>query len=274
MKIMYLGTGAAEGIPGTFCKCHVCMEAIKLGGPDLRSRSQALIDDKILIDLPPDTYAHYLIHKFDLPSIKHVLITHSHMDHFFPTELALRCEGFVHPPIDTLHLYGNETVEHAFYDCLKEESRARKYINFHRLVPFTPIDLDDYRVFPFKAKHDPKEECLFYGIEFQGQRLLYATDTGFFPDATWDYLKETKLYFDQVTVDCTTMQYREGSNHMGIPDAIDLHRELMSIGAISEKTIYVLHHFSHNGGYNHTELCKEAAKHNFQISHDGLTLTF
>ena len=31
MKIKYLGTAAAEGVPAIFCNCETCKEARKLG---------------------------------------------------------------------------------------------------------------------------------------------------------------------------------------------------------------------------------------------------
>ena len=45
MQLIYLGTAAAEGIPGAFCSCAICQEARRLGGRNIRTRSQALIDD-------------------------------------------------------------------------------------------------------------------------------------------------------------------------------------------------------------------------------------
>lgn len=48
MKIQYLGTAAAEGWPGIFCNCPVCREAVRRGGKNIRSRSQALVDDSLL----------------------------------------------------------------------------------------------------------------------------------------------------------------------------------------------------------------------------------
>ena len=48
MKLKYLGTAAAEGIPAMFCECNNCKEARRRGGRDLRTRSQALIDGKVL----------------------------------------------------------------------------------------------------------------------------------------------------------------------------------------------------------------------------------
>ena len=60
MKLQFLGTAAAEGIPGIFCQCAVCQEARRKGGRFIRTRSQALIDDRLLIDLNADTYLHTL----------------------------------------------------------------------------------------------------------------------------------------------------------------------------------------------------------------------
>ena len=48
MKITYLGTAAAEAIPALFCNCEWCRRAAANGGKDVRTRSQALIDDCLL----------------------------------------------------------------------------------------------------------------------------------------------------------------------------------------------------------------------------------
>ncbi len=56
MKIKYLGTAASEGVPSAFCNCDNCKLFRKVGGKNLRARTQALIDGKILIDFNEDTY--------------------------------------------------------------------------------------------------------------------------------------------------------------------------------------------------------------------------
>ena len=61
MKITFLGTAAAEAMPATFCNCKYCIEARRLGGKNIRTRSQSIIDGKLLIDLPADTYYHFLL---------------------------------------------------------------------------------------------------------------------------------------------------------------------------------------------------------------------
>ena len=60
MKITYLGTAASEGLPAPFCTCEVCRRAREAGGKSVRTRSQALVDESLLIDFPPDTYLHWL----------------------------------------------------------------------------------------------------------------------------------------------------------------------------------------------------------------------
>ena len=53
MKIKYYGTGDGYGIPEPFCSCRLCAYAREHGGKDIRTRSQAVIDD-IMIDFSKD----------------------------------------------------------------------------------------------------------------------------------------------------------------------------------------------------------------------------
>ena len=46
MKIKYYGTSAGAGIPEIFCNCRVCNYARENKGKDIRTRSQAVIDEK------------------------------------------------------------------------------------------------------------------------------------------------------------------------------------------------------------------------------------
>src|ERR1041385_5896031 len=87
MRIQLLGTGSAEGWPGLFCHCDVCRQSRQLGGKNLRSRTSALIDGKLKIDLPPDTHHHAMTHGLDMSAIKHLLFTHGHDDHCAGSEL-------------------------------------------------------------------------------------------------------------------------------------------------------------------------------------------
>ena len=59
MKLKYYGTAAAEGVPAIWCSCDVCKKSHKYGGRNIRTRSQALVNDRLLIDMPPDTLYHF-----------------------------------------------------------------------------------------------------------------------------------------------------------------------------------------------------------------------
>ena len=89
MKFQYLGTAAAEGIPALLCGCEVCTRSRKLGGRAMRTRTQAIIDDKLLIDFPADTLLHTHIHNIDLLGVNNCLITHNHGDHLYVAELEM-----------------------------------------------------------------------------------------------------------------------------------------------------------------------------------------
>ena len=118
MEIQYLGIAAAEGLPALFCSCEICQKARNTKGKELRTRTQSIIDGKLLIDFPPDSYMHALNYSLNMGKIQHLLITHSHMDHFFPVELIHRHEHFGHNAEGILHVYGNEAVEKAFFDAV------------------------------------------------------------------------------------------------------------------------------------------------------------
>ena len=275
MKLLYLGTAAAEGIPALFCSCPVCLEAREKKGKDIRSRSQALLDDKLLLDFPPDSYFHYVTSGFtapDLPAIRHLFITHTHEDHFFPADLCMRRHPYVaSDPIETLHVYGNEAVEQIIVNR-RETPKYTPCNDFRRAKPFEPIEVEGYRVTPLPALHNPKEECLFYAIEHGEKALLYAHDTGVFPESVWEYFLKAKLRFNLVSLDCTLMTRKDGKNHMGIPDCIEVRQKLVSIGAADTKTIFVLNHFSHNGGLNHDALCRAGEAEGFVVSYDGMEI--
>jgi phosphoribosyl 1,2-cyclic phosphate phosphodiesterase len=83
MKVKYLGTGAAEGWPEVFCGCQHCRKARIRGGKNIRTRSSVLIDDSMMVDFPPDSYSHVISYGLDFSRLKHLVITHSHQDHFF-----------------------------------------------------------------------------------------------------------------------------------------------------------------------------------------------
>ena len=281
MHLKYFGTAAAEGVPGMFCTCPVCEESRRLGGPNLRTRSQALVDGRLLIDFPADTYYHCLVGGLDLPSITACVLTHSHEDHLYPQDFANRKPGFAYygaegaPLPEPLRIYATskamETVRAADQDRLE----ARNVIELQEIAPYEPFQIDDFTVTALTADHSAASGPVIYCIARGGKTMLYANDTGYFPDATWAYLENANIKFNYVSLDCTGMireDYRHG--HMALPVNAEVRARLLALGRANEKTIFCCHHFSHNGGLTHDAFVPLAAREGFLVSYDGMEVTF
>jgi len=82
MQVLFLGTGAAEGVPAAYCRCDDCRGVRERGGIEIKSRSSLRIGDHHQVDVAPDHYWQMLRCDTDMFSVEHLLISHSHEDHF------------------------------------------------------------------------------------------------------------------------------------------------------------------------------------------------
>ncbi len=276
MKIKYYGTGAAEGIPALFCNCDVCRNALKVGGKEIKTRSQALVDDKILIDFPADTYMHVLYGGLDLKNIHTLIITHDHADHLYERDFWCRLEGIANnieeKPLD---VYLTTVAYRRCVEYVNSEMKGTKRIVLHEVVPFVPFEAEGYKIIPLAANHTEKTDPVIYIIEKDGKSMLYAHDTGTFPEATLQFLSKYNGRFDFISFDCTGMllEYK-GGGHMTLGADKETHDMLVGYGVCDENTIVYVNHFSHNGGATHEQLVVEAAKHGFSVTYDGCEVEF
>ena len=273
MKLKYLGTAAAEGIPGLFCNCKVCQNARKVRGKEIKTRSQALLDDKILIDFPPDTYMHVLYQGLDLYKINHCIITHSHSDHFYERDFWCRNPQIANNIENLpLNVYVTESGYQQGDDYYEIDINSER-LKFHKIKPFEPFYIEDYRITPLPAFHDPRSTPVIYLIEHEGKAILYANDTGFLQDETLDYLKSTGVRLDFISLDCTSVMIKgTRHHHMSLDVDRELHERLMEIGVCDRDTVVYVNHFSHNGLATHEELVIEAAKLGYGVTYDGLVI--
>lgn len=279
MKLQYLGTAAAEGFPGVFCRCPACQRARKAGGRNIRTRSQALVDDRLLIDFCPDTYMHVLNYSLDLGGVTDCLITHAHTDHLYAKEAGCREHGYAYidgtneaPP---LTFY----ISHGSLEVFREYKGLDRLINnntvaVHELTPCEGFDVMDYRVTPLKASHAAGLDPLIYIIDDGHSRLLYAHDSGWFPDDTWEYLKKNAPRFDLVSLDCTGIVQNYYTGHMGLHADRLVREKLKDLGCADDKTRFVINHFSHNGLLTYDELLPVASEMGLEVSYDGAEFTF
>lgn len=273
MKFKYLGTCAAEGFPAMFCSCRVCEKARKDGGRNIRTRTQALINDDLLIDFPADTYLHQLNYGLDLRKVRYCLITHSHDDHLYERDLLYRKHGYAYLDDESakkpLEIYSSRFSGAPIRSFIgSERLYLENTVRWNEVKAFEPFEIGGYRVTALKADHDVRTDPFLYLIEQDGKALLYAHDSGYFPDATWDYLEKSGIRLDFVSVDCTCINDDKAfRNHMGLVACTAVKERLLKTVA-DEKTVFCLNHFSHNGDYTYDELVPVAAKLGFLVSYD------
>lgn len=265
MYLTYLGTAAAEGVPALFCECEFCRYARAAGGKEIRTRSGALIDGKLKLDFGPDSYMQSLLHKQSYVPVEHILISHSHHDHFCPEEIEYIRKPFSHRA-SKLTVYGDAKVEAGMTQAMQN-----KWLDFIRVEPFTTYYIDEYAVTPLEAVHalGSDEKPLFYLIEKEEKRILYAHDTDIFTEADFEFLKGKRV--DLISMDCTNgILNPRWLGHMGIQKNLEMRQRLIENGTADENTIFVANHFSHNGLVAYEELQKRLP--DFVVAYDGLTL--
>lgn len=276
MRIKFLGTAAAEGWPAVFCRCEYCNKAREKGGRNIRTRSQSLINDNLLIDFPVDTYYHMLLNNLNLSAVKYLLITHSHMDHFAPFDLHMRSTNYYAHNLteETIYMYGSEAVLERYKKAQAVYGDEPKNIGVETnfLPLYNPTVLDNYTVTALKANHAPDQVAHVYLIEQNGKRILYLHDTGKVFDEVYDYLKKEKIRVDLVSFDCTYGALKTGGGHLGLNTCAEEKDRLLKEGVADNNTIMIVNHFSHNGIATYDEMVPLAKELGFETAYDGMEI--
>lgn len=272
MKIFYMGTAAYDAMPTPFCKCDTCLRSRAEGGKSIRTRSQAMINDDLLLDFNPDTVSHFFRYNVDWSKIKTCLITHSHCDHLYADDM---CVTQYSEKADRVDYYsgraGYDIIKKAFDEANKV---VYKNVSVTLVQPYKRFTVGGYEVLPLPANHDPATTPLIYAIQKDGKRLLYAHDTGLFEKGVYDALKDFGR-LDLVSLDCTgavAKGWRDG--HMCLETNAEVIDELKKLGVVDGRTVTVVNHFSHNGMGTHSEIEKAASKLGFVAAYDGMTVEF
>lgn len=280
MKLLFLGTGAAEGVPAMYCTCEVCREVRKRGAKEYHTRSQLIIDEKVGIDFPPDAYYRSLCQGVELAKIEHLLITHSHMDHFYAHDFILRGYKYANRLDSKLYIYGNREVCEVYKECTRRELRPEiaETICVQEIAPYQPFSFEGYTATALLAQHSKTEQAYVYLLEKGDTAYLHLTDTGRLPEETFAYLAKVFQGCEKkvalVTFDCTFLFHTAGeiSRHMGLEDNVAVRARLEALGVVDEGTKYVITHYSHNGNPIRENLEKAENEYGVIAAYDGLVL--
>ena len=276
MKITFLGTGAAEGVPAVFCNCQFCKYVRQAGKGEVRTRSQVIINGDLLIDFPPEAYYHSFAMGVDLSAVSTLLVTHSHMDHFYAHDFILRGYKYAVLEQPVLNIYGNSEVKKVFLECTAREMKedVSSHLNFVEIGPYESFETGGYKVSVIPAQHVHTEQALLYYVERGGRGYLHLYDTGNVSDDAVKYLAAHGARANAVAYDCTfgSISGNLSARHMGMPDVISIQSKLTAAGVIDDSTVNVLTHFSHNCKPYRADMQKLAQESGFIAAYDGLTL--
>lgn len=281
MKIKYYGTGAGYGLPEVFCDCRVCRHARDAGGKNIRTRSQAVLDGCLAIDLSVDTFHHSAFAGLDMRRIHHVLVTHSHHDHFFPTDFFSRVRNMTEP----VHFYLSEASgKHirALVEKYQEEfavgtrdPNAWTRAEVHILEPFRPVKILSYTVTPLPARHVKALDPMIFVIQSEQGNILWGHDTGKFRTETAEWLKASGIVLDFVSLDCTLKRGEQiTQSHMDLDWCLEMAELLRANGNADGHTQFAISHIGHLVDRTHEELAREAAECGMIAAYDGMEISF
>ena len=278
MRIRFLGTAAAEGVPGLGCTCEVCKRARAEKGHNIRTRHQSIIDGELLIDLPPDTFSHFIDNDIYLDRIRNLIVTHVHGDHFRTNEISMFRRGYNHVDEDWqgLTVWGSKDVADAMQTMLSDKSKNYlDKLDYEEMQPYKTYAIGNYTVTPLKAHHGT-ENPFNYIISGDGKSILYLHDTGWPLDETLSFLGTVNKVFDLVTYDCTmgnTKGVTKGFCHMGLEMNVELRKWLEDAGKTDGHTVHVVNHFTHNAkNAGHDDMTRDAAALGFIATYDGMEI--
>jgi len=282
MELLFLGTAASEGYPNAFCACANCDRARAVGGRSLRKRSAALIDGELLCDLGPDLMAAAIAHGVSLAGVRWCIQTHAHHDHLDPAHLISRSPHCgVDAPLLTyyathgaLRLAASRLGDDVSLDGLLDPEVGRRLnLQVCPVEPGETFQAGPYRIIAVPAAHGRGISPLLYIIERDGRAIIYATDTGPFPDLAWDVLRVWGGTLDLVVLDHTFGMKERSSGHLNAEQFREQIARMRDERLLASECRVVAHHLGHHSNPDHETLVAMAADWGYEVAYDGLRVT-
>jgi len=254
-----------------FCDCRVCAEARRVGDRDVRSRTAYMLGEEIRVDISCDSFWHTVRYGLDHCKLEHLLVTHSHGDHFNHTDLHYRRKGFCQvPPDSLLHIWGNPHVMHAAREM--PSSAEELQMALHTIRAWEAFEPQPgVVVTPIEGSHASEEEqALNFVIDVGGTSVLLGNDTGYYDETTWERIADLRL--DIVFMDSTYGEVDSCAHHMGLPWVVKTRDRMAELGALRPDARFIATHFSHNGNLTHAELVERYGAEGIEVAYDGMEI--
>lgn len=289
---VFLGTGAAEMYPNPFCGCEVCERARR--NRETRLRAAFLLDETMMIDFGPDVCAasqHYGVPLYD---VEHVLVTHTHEDHFNEATFSvLTMTDMKKKPMNFyLSSAGLRWVERVIeqekgisgtFGQMLSSLMSQGKIAFHALEPYQTYEIGGKRITPLKTNHGgfgEGETAQNYLIEWERGCWLYAADTGLYGESNLEFLREwakNRGALDAIIVEGTYGSYpiSRNSGHMNGDMLVKQMEDLRGIAALDMHTRVFITHINQVQHYSHAEYQNFLHLHsgaNITVAYDGMRI--
>jgi len=250
MKIKFLGTGAGWPLPRLGCKDEICSSK---DPRDIRTRSQALINDILLLDAGPDTYSH--LQTVDPTKIKAAAITHEHSDHTFGLW-------------DLSHIYSERgRLKLKIFINKKTLSKIKFafYPNQFEIVvvkPNIPIKFENLYLTFLPVQHT-KDSSFAILVEEKDKNFLWAPDFTSFSKEAMDKARRTS----SIAMDGSELKIQTHTSHQTIMEGVTLGKQFKN------SKIYFTHLGHRVLPHKQLEdLVKKIGGDNFNIAYDGLEI--
>ena len=254
MRVTFLGTGAAEGIPSIGCKCAHCQKARRDGGKLQRERNALLVElpgYTLLLEVPPDIRA--LIDQAEISHLDGLLATRARYDHiggliefeYWPERLDFLVEE---------RLF--ETIHQEYWTPHLDVAIFRLFY-----YPGAPLYFEKFFILPFAVRQQEPIFGLLLQERDRGIRVIYANDT---PNRFTNYARYLMRGVDLLIINTPTFRPPK-QDHITVTEAIELQQE---VGA---KRL-ILTAISHRNK-SHDEL--ETYLHTYpgvEVAYDGMTV--
>ncbi len=288
---VFLGTGAAEMYPNPFCGCEVCERARR--NRETRLRAAFLLDETMMVDFGPDVAAASQHYGVPLNDVEHVLVTHTHEDHFNMATFSILTMTDMKKP---MHFYlssaGLAWVEQVIelekgtagtFGQMLSSLRAGGKIAFRALDPYRTYEIGGKRVTPLKTVHrgfGEGETAQNYLIEWERGVWLYAADTSLYGDANLEFLRawaEEHGALDTFIVEGTFGSHRlpKDSGHMDAYQLAQQMADLRRAAALDRHTRVFITHINQVQHFSHAEYQNFLQQHadcNITVAYDGLRI--
>ena len=225
IELVFLGTGAGNGVPVFYCGCEVCREAER--DPRCRRTRSALAvlgREISLIDAPPELMGQLAREGID--RVDHLFLTHAHSDHTAGlADLAIYSKFHLKRPIPAVMSAETRSRIEALF-----EGGAGEWLEVTVLEPGETIERGGLCCTGIAASHAPG--TLGFLMERAGFRFAYVPDTGPLSGETLSLLRG----IDCLMLDAT---FHEGNlypdHHLTVAQAVEVGRDL------EVKRLYLTH---------------------------------